>query len=126
MELVCTTEFKKLNPRKDYLAPYIALPWNYDPNLIGKHVSVYNVNGGFFLVTDIDKFKLSLLQSGTPTFDAPKSKQFKQKSIIPLSNEVGNVVLKEGQIKPESTKQKCPRPDLNRRQLDLQSSALPS
>jgi len=46
-------------PKKGYLAPYVQFPWNYDDTLIGQPISVYKVNGGFFLALENKQFTWS-------------------------------------------------------------------
>jgi hypothetical protein len=57
MELIADTTVKKLAPKKGYLAPYIQLPYGYDSALIGKTVSIYKVEGGFFVALENKEFK---------------------------------------------------------------------
>ena len=59
MELLCQTEFKRMAPKKGFLAPYVQLPWGHDRALIGKPVSIYKVDGGFFLALENKQFKPS-------------------------------------------------------------------
>jgi hypothetical protein len=53
------TKFKKLSPKKGYTAAYIQLPWNKYENLIGRAVEIEEVEGGFFIKLNGDKFKPS-------------------------------------------------------------------
>ena len=46
-----------MNPKQGYLAPYIQFPWGYDKNLIGRAVTVYSVEGGFYLAVGNNEFK---------------------------------------------------------------------
>ena len=57
MELIHRTLLKKMNPKKGYIAPYIQFPWGYDRALIGKPVSIYKVDGDYFLSTESNEFK---------------------------------------------------------------------
>ena len=57
MELISKTTVKKLAPKKGFLAPYIQFPWGYDKNLIGRDVTVYSVDGGFYLAVENKEFK---------------------------------------------------------------------
>ena len=60
MEPIGKTKFKKLNPKKDYVAPYVQLPWGYHEELIGRAVEIYECEGGFFLkVEGSEEFKPS-------------------------------------------------------------------
>jgi len=54
MDLVCATVVKKLHPKERYTAPYIQLPWGYDPTLIGREINIYHAPDGFVI-----KFKLA-------------------------------------------------------------------
>jgi hypothetical protein len=48
MELIVDMTVKRMAPKKGCIALYIQLPWGYEKTLIGKPVSVYRVDGGFF------------------------------------------------------------------------------
>ncbi len=111
MELIADTTFKKLNPKQGYLAPYLQLPYGYDPALIGKTVSIYKVEGGFFVALANEQFKpVDSDNINNPTLvDEFKPEDFKI----------------EPQTKAETQNKECPSPDLNRGQPDLQSGALP-
>ena len=80
MELIADTTVKKMSPRQGYLAPYIQFPWNYDTALIGKSVSIYKVDGGFYLSMESNEIKQS--DSKTTQLDSAisKSEQFIQKT----------------------------------------------
>jgi hypothetical protein len=54
---VVTTTFKRFEPKKGYVAPYIRLPWGYKRRLIGQPVAVYETEYGYALVTNSEKFK---------------------------------------------------------------------
>ena len=111
MELIADTTVKKMSPKKGFLAPYVQFPWNYDTALIGKSVSIYKVDGGFFVALENKQFKpLDSENTYIPTLvDEFKPDKFE--------NTVQN--------KAESQNKECPSPDLNRGQPDLQSGALP-
>ena len=51
------TTIKKMHPKKGFIAPYIRFPWNQDRALIGKPVSIYKVDGGYFLSLKNNEFK---------------------------------------------------------------------
>ena len=57
MELIHRTFLKKMNPKKGFTALYIRFPWGYDRALIGKSVSIYKVDDGYFLSTESNEFK---------------------------------------------------------------------
>ena len=57
MELIADTTFKKMAPKKGFLAPYIQFPWGHDRALIGKPVSIYRADGGYFLSIESNEFK---------------------------------------------------------------------
>ncbi len=56
MELIADTTFKRMAPKAGFLAPYIQFPWGHDRALIGKPVSIYKVDGGFFLAIENKQF----------------------------------------------------------------------
>ncbi|OPX63326.1 MAG: hypothetical protein A4E34_01093 [Methanoregula sp. PtaU1.Bin006] len=49
MDSICHTTFKKLHPKKGFIAPYIRFPWGYDESLIGKEVNIYKTDTGFII-----------------------------------------------------------------------------
>ena len=57
MNLISSTEFKLMAPKRGFIAPYIRFPWNQERTLIGKPVSIYKVDGGFFLSTESNELK---------------------------------------------------------------------
>jgi len=57
MEFIHRTLLKKMNPKKGFTAPYIRFAWGYDRTLIGKPVSIYKVDGGFFVSLESNEFK---------------------------------------------------------------------
>lgn len=109
-----STTFKKLNPKKGFTAPYIRFAWNTRHALIGKPVTIYKVEGGFFVSVESNEFKPFNLKKVESDISKIRNNEFK---LTEIENTTHSMV---------KTKKECPRPDLNRRQLDLQSSALPS
>ena len=79
MELVCNTEFKRMSPKKGFIAPYIRFRWNQDSALIGKPVSVYKVDGGYFLSTESNQFKPLNLKKVESDITQIKNQEFKPK-----------------------------------------------
>jgi len=57
MILISSTVFKRMAPKKGFTASYIRFPWNSERALIGKPVSIYKVEGGYFLSTEFNEFK---------------------------------------------------------------------
>jgi len=57
MDKIGSTEIKKFEPRKGYFCPLIRFPWGYNPNIIGKEIDIFEVEGGYYL-----KFKNQELQ----------------------------------------------------------------
>ena len=56
MELIADTTFKRMAPKAGFIAPYIQFPWGHERALIGKPVSIYKVDGGFFLAIENKQF----------------------------------------------------------------------
>ena len=57
MELIADTTFKKMAPKKGFIAAYIRFPWNRYKNLIGKDANIYQVSDGQFIITIGNEFK---------------------------------------------------------------------
>ena len=57
MQSLGVTKFKKLNPRKGYLAPYIKFPWNQREDLIGREVEILQTDDGFHIRFVDEEFK---------------------------------------------------------------------
>jgi hypothetical protein len=114
MELIAETTFKKMAPKSGFLAPYVQLPWGHDRTLIGKPVSIYKVDGGFFLALENKQFTPSDSEQPISNQNLTSVEEFK---LIESTNKL--------KIKAETQNKECPSPDLNRGQPDLQSGALP-
>ena len=56
MELITNTTVKRMAPKQGFIAPYIRFPWNSERALIGKPVSIYKVDGGFFIAMENKQF----------------------------------------------------------------------
>ena len=91
MELIHRTLLKKMNPKKGFIAPYIRFPWNTHRALIGKPVSIYKVDGGFFLSTESNEFKPLNLKKVESDITEIRNNEFKP-------NENTNVTLRESEI----------------------------
>ena len=52
MHLVASTRFKRMAPKKGYVAPYLLFPWNARKDLIGQTCRIYQVDGGFYVQID--------------------------------------------------------------------------
>ena len=69
MELIANTTFKKMAPKKGFIAPYIRFPWNQYKNLIGKDANIYQVSSSQFIIAIGNGFKptdsLKLIESIT-------------------------------------------------------------
>ena len=63
-EFVATSVFKKLQPKPNYIAPYIRLPWNAHRGMIGQAVNIFKTEWGFAVVTDLEKFKPTIYGDG--------------------------------------------------------------
>ena len=77
MELIHRTLLKKMNPKKGFTAPYIRFPWNTHRALIGKPVSIYKVDGGYFLSIDSNEFKpenIKMAEKGKGAYNSDKFK----------------------------------------------------
>ena len=112
-------------PKNGFIAPYIRFPWNSERALIGKPVSIYKVDGGFYLEVDNKEFKPSEHQTKSIT-----SHKLENKQLTPKSTQDGTTheQINDSKYLQNGVKKaigECPRPDLNRRQPDLQSGALP-
>jgi hypothetical protein len=57
MERINQTIIKRLHPKKGFTAPYIQFPWGYDRALIGKPVTIFKTDDGFFLSLSSNEFK---------------------------------------------------------------------
>ena len=55
-EFIATSVFKKLQPKPNYTAPYVRLPWNTHRGMIGQAVNIFKTGWGFAVVTDMHKF----------------------------------------------------------------------
>jgi hypothetical protein len=56
MELITTTTVKKMAPKKGFIAPYIRFQWGYDKSIIGKPVTIYKADKGFFIQLETNEF----------------------------------------------------------------------
>ena len=63
-EFVATSVFKKLQPKPNYIAPYVRLPWNAHRGMIGQAVNIFKTEWGFAVVTDLEKFKPAIHGEG--------------------------------------------------------------
>jgi hypothetical protein len=52
-EFIATSVFKKLQPKPNYTAPYVRLPWNTHRGMIGQAVNIFKTGWGFAVVTPI-------------------------------------------------------------------------
>jgi hypothetical protein len=57
MEFIADTTFKKIAPKKGFIAPYIRFPWNRYKNLIGKEANIYQVSDSQFIIAIGNEFK---------------------------------------------------------------------
>ena len=57
MQLIITTTFKRMFPKKGFLAAYIRFPWNQYKNLIGKDANIYQVSDSQFIIAIGNEFK---------------------------------------------------------------------
>ncbi len=88
-EFVTTSVFKKLQPKQNYIAPYIRLPWNEQLNLIGKACNIFKTDYGFAIVTDMHKFnEFKLLKS-----------QLSDATVCPIGKEAENQVQTQEEVR---------------------------
>jgi hypothetical protein len=112
MNLISSTEFKLMAPKKGFTAPYIRLPWGYDRALIGREVDIFKTYTGFSI-----EFKLPQSPSSIqPTVP-----------VVEMSNNGFklNVTENKSLTEPEIEKQESRRRDLNPRPADYESAAIP-
>jgi len=72
MDLIATTAYKKMAPKKGYCHVYVKFPNGFARELIGKNVSIFQSGNDFILVTDKknkDKMGLKSATNSINSFD---------------------------------------------------------
>jgi len=95
MELIADTTFKRMAPKAGFLAPYIQFPWGHERALIGKPVSIYKVDGGYFLAIENKQFTPSDSEQNCSVKNLSSVVEFKPAEII-NARESTEESLKEG------------------------------
>ena len=96
MELIHRTLLKKMNPKKGYIAPYIRFAWNTNRALIGKPVSIYKVDGGYFISTESNEFKLLNLKKVESEITKIRNNEFKPNEKLNTSAQKAETIRKNG------------------------------
>ena len=82
MECINQTVVKRLHPKKGYTAPYIQFPWGYDRALIGKPVTIFKTDDGFFLSLSLNEFESSKEKNTLHNETCFANDQFKPKQSL--------------------------------------------